>query len=91
METVRSLCSCLPLMDVVCLKTTFDPLGVLDGRPNYANIAFSELFYGCRANRSEVMDEGPDYATALLSKFCAGARCPPALVLSGVAASVAQS
>ena len=91
METVKSLSSYLPLMDVVCLKTTFDPSGVLDGRPNYANIAFSELFNGCRADRLEVIDEGPDYATAILSKFCAGARCPPALVLSRVAAAVAQS
>ena len=91
METVRNLCSCFPLMDVVCLKTSFDPSGVLDGKPKYANIAFLELFDGCRADRSEVMDEELDYATALLSKFCARARCPPALVLSGVAEAVAQS
>ena len=31
------------------------------------------------------MDEGPDYATALLSEFCARARCPHVLEPSGVA------
>ena len=31
------------------------------------------------------MDEGPDYATALLSEFCAGAGCPPVLAPSRVA------
>ena len=52
-----------------------DPFGVLDGRPNYADITFSELFAGPCVDRSEVLDEGPDYATALLSEFCVGARC----------------
>ena len=51
-----------------------DPSGVLDGRPNYADITFSELFAGPCVDRSEVLDEGPDYATTLLSKFYAGAR-----------------
>ena len=59
--------------DGVCV----DPSNVLNGRPNYANITFSELFAGPSVDRPEVMDEGPDYATALLSKFCTGARCPP--------------
>ena len=78
---------CCVFEDDVCV----DPSGVLDGRPKYANIAFSELFDRCRTDRSEVMDEVPDYAIAFLSKFCARARCPPALVLFGVAAAVAQS
>ena len=52
-----------------------DPSGVLDGRPNYANVIFSELFVRFCVDQPEVMDEGPDYATALLSELCARARC----------------
>ena len=33
------------------------------------------------------MDEGPDYATALLTELCDGARCPLVLAPSGVAAA----
>ena len=61
--------------DNVCV----DPSSLLDGRPNYVNITCSELFVGPCVDRPEVMDEGLDYATALLSKFCVRARCPPAL------------
>ena len=67
------------------------PSGVLDGRPNYDNIAFSELFVRHCVDRLEVIDEGPDYATALLSKFCAGDRCPPTLAPSRVADAEVQS
>ena len=69
--------------DDVCV----DPSGVLDGRPNYANITFSELFAGPCVDMSEVMDEGLDYAIALLSEFYAGARCPPVLAPSRVVAA----
>ena len=48
-----------------------DLSGVLDGKPNYAYSSFS--------------DEGPDYATALLSEFCARAKYPPMLAPSRVA------
>ena len=54
-----------------------DPLGILDRRPNYAIITFSELFDRSCVDQPEVMDEGPDYATTLLLEFCAGARCSP--------------
>ena len=59
-----------------------DLSGVLDGRPNYANITFSRLFAGPCADRPEVIDKGPDYAADLLSRFYAGARCPPVLASS---------
>ena len=49
--------------------------GVLDGRPNYAEITFSGLFVGPCIYRLEVMDEVPDYATALLSEFYARVKC----------------
>ena len=61
--------------DNVCV----DLLGVLDRRPNNANITFSELFVGPCIDRPEVMDKGPDYATALILEFCVRARCPPVL------------
>ena len=54
-----------------------DLSGVLDGKPNYAYASFSELFAGPYVDRPEVMDKGPDYATALLSEFCARAKYPP--------------
>ena len=54
-----------------------DLSGVLDGKPNYTYASFLELFVGPCVDRLEVMDEGPDYATALLSEFCARARYPP--------------
>ena len=38
--------------DDVCVN----PLGFLDGRPNYANITFSGLFAGPCADRPEVID-----------------------------------
>ena len=61
--------------DDVCV----DPSGVLDGRPNYANITFSRLFVGPCVDRPEVIDKGPGYAVGLLSRFYARARChiPP--------------
>ena len=65
--------------DNVCV----DLSGVLDGRPNYTYITFSELFVGPCVDRLEVMDKGPDYATSLLSKFCAEVRWPPVLAPSG--------
>ena len=68
--------------DDVCV----DPSGVLDG-----NITFLELFVGSCIDWPEVMDEELDYATALLSKFCVRARCPPMLAPSGVAAAEVQS
>ena len=58
----------------------------LDGKPNYANITFSELFARRCVDQPEVMDKGPDYATALILEFCAGARCPPMLTPSRDAA-----
>ena len=73
--------------DDVCV----DPSGVLDGRPNYANITFLELFVGPCIDWPKVMDEELDYATALLSEFCVGARCPPVLVPSEVATAEVQS
>ena len=44
-----------------------DLSGVLDGKPNYANFPFSELFARPCVDRLEVMDKVPDYATTLLS------------------------
>ena len=73
--------------DDVCV----DPSCALDGRPNYANITFSELFVGRCVDRLKVMEEGPDYATALLLEFCVGARCPPVLAPSGVVTTEVQS
>ena len=54
-----------------------DLSGVLDSKPNYANVTFSMLFVRPCVDRLEVMDEGPDYATTLLSEFYDGAKCPP--------------
>ena len=68
-----------------------NPSGVLDERPNHANIAFSELFDRHCFDRLEVIDKGPDYATSVLLELCAGARCPPKLALSRVAVAEAQS
>ena len=65
--------------DDVCV----DLSGVLDGRPNYANITFSEIFAGPCVDRPEVMDKGPDYAIALLSDLYATARCPLVLAPFG--------
>ena len=59
--------------DDVCV----DLSGVLDGKPNYAKVSFSELFVGPCVDRLKVMAEGLDYATALLLEFCARVRCPP--------------
>ena len=47
-------------------KVCVDLSGVLDGRPNYANNTFLELFTGPCVDRPKVMDKGLDYATALL-------------------------
>ena len=58
--------------DHVCV----DLSGVLDGRPNYANITFSGPFAGPCADQPKVIDKGLDYATDLLSGFYARARCP---------------
>ena len=68
--------------DDVCVDPY--PSGILNGRPNYANITFSELFAGPSVGWLKVINEGPDYATALLSEFCVGAGCPLVLVPSGV-------
>ena len=73
--------------DGVCV----DPLTALDERPNRANITFLELFARRCVDRLEVMDEGLDYATALLSELCAKARCPPTLAPFGVATVEEQS
>ena len=54
-----------------------DPSGVLDERPNYANISFSGFFVGPCIGWPEVIDKGPDYAVGLLLGFYIGARCPP--------------
>ena len=62
----------------------------MGGRPNYANITFFELFVGPCIDRPEVMDKGPDYANALFSEFCVGARCPPMLAPSKVVAIEVQ-
>ena len=72
--------------DDVCV----DPSGVLDGRPNYANITFSKLFVGPYVDQSEVMDGGHDYATALLLEFCVGVGCPLVLAPSGVVVAEVQ-
>ena len=66
--------------DDICV----DLLGVLDGKPNYANVPFVELFARPCVGRPEVLDGGPDYATALLSEFFARAGCPPVLAPFGV-------
>ena len=58
--------------DEVCVGLS----GILNGRPNYANITFSWLFARPCVDRPEVMDKRLDYATALLSEFCVGAKCP---------------
>ena len=68
--------------DDVCV----DLSSVLDGRPNYANITFSELFAGPSVDQPKVMDKGLNYATALLPEFYARARCPPSLTPFGGAA-----
>ena len=43
-----------------------DLSGVLYGKPNYANVPFSKFFVGPCLDWPEVMDEGPNYAIALL-------------------------
>ena len=65
--------------DEICV----DLPGVLDGRPNYANITFLELFTGPCVDWPEVMDKGLDYATTLFLDFCARAGCPLGLTPSG--------
>ena len=73
---------CCVFEDDLCV----DLSGVIDGKPNYANIPFLGLFARPCVDQPEVMDEGPDYATTLLSEFCATARCPHVLASSGVVA-----
>ena len=68
--------------DDVCV----DPLGVLDERPNYANISFSGFFVGPCTGWPEVINKRPEYTTNLLTGFYTGARCPPVLVSPGGAA-----
>ena len=65
--------------DDVCV----DPSGVLDERPNYANISFSGFFVGPCTGWLEVIDKGLDYTADLLSRLHVGARCPPVLVSPG--------
>ena len=67
--------------DDICV----DLSGVLDGKPNYANIPFSKLFARPYVDRPEIMNEGPSYVAALLSELCARARCPPVMMPSRVA------
>ena len=64
--------------DDVCVNLS----GVLDGKSNYVNIPFLGLFARPCGDRPEVMDEGPNFATALLLELCAGARCPHVLAHS---------
>ena len=54
-----------------------DPSDTPDGRPTYANITFSELFVGPCVDRLEVMDEGPDYATAHFFRVMCWGYVPP--------------
>ena len=68
--------------DDVCVNLS----GVLDGKPNYANVPFSELFVRPCLDRPKVMNEGLDYATALLLEFYVRARCPLVLAPSEGAA-----
>ena len=68
--------------DDVCV----DLSGVLYGKPNYANVPFSKLFVGPYVDRPEVMAEGPDHVTTLISEFCASVSCPPMLAPFGVVA-----
>ena len=68
--------------DNVCV----DLSGVLYGKPNYANVPFSELLVRPCIDRLKVMAEGPDYATSLLSEFCVSATCPHVMAPSRVAA-----
>ena len=65
--------------DGVCV----DLSGVLDGRPNYANITFAGLFARPCIDRREVMDKGPDYAAGLPLESYVGARSPPVLAPFG--------
>ena len=58
--------------DDVCV----DPSGVLDRRPNYANITFSGPFAGPCADQPEVIDKGPDYAAAFFWGFMLGLGAP---------------
>ena len=51
--------------------------------PNCANISFLGLFVRPCIDRPEIIDEGPNYASGLLSEFHAGARCPSVLAPSG--------
>ena len=46
--------------DDVCI----DPSGVLEGRPNYANVTFSGLFARHCTGQPEVIDKRHDYAAA---------------------------
>ena len=66
--------------DDICV----DLSGVLDGKPNYANVPLVELFARPCIGRLEVLDGGLDYATALLSEFFARAGCPLVLAPFGV-------
>ena len=68
-----------------------DLSGVPYGKLNYANVPFLGLFSRPCIDRLKVMDEGPDYAIALLSEFCSRARCLPVLAPSGVVAVKVQS
>ena len=71
--------------DDICV----DLSGVLDEKPNYANIPFSKLLTGPCIDRPEVVEEVLNYANALLSKLCARARFPPVLApFGGVAVKV---
>ena len=57
-----------------------DSSGVLDKRPNYANITFSGFVVRPCIGCPVVIDKGPNYTVGLLLGFYAGARCPLVLV-----------
>ena len=67
--------------DDVCV----DLSSVVDGKPNYANVPFLELFVGPCLDWPKVMAEGPDCVIALLLELCASARCPLVLAPFAVA------
>ena len=68
--------------DDICV----DLSGVSDRKPNYANVPLAEHFATPCVSRLEVLDGGPDYATALISEYIAKAGCPPVLAPSRVTA-----
>ena len=69
-----------------------DPSDAPDGRPTYAIVTFLELFVGPCVDRPEVMNEGPDYATApFFHSYVLGLRAPSVLAPSEVATTEVRS